>query len=1167
MDNKLQILVGLKLDATQALKDLNIQLKMIQQRMREITAVNGDNALGVNGLAKANKNLTNSFKETKKEATGLRGTMQKLTADLKHAFGKFLQWTAIAVLISTVKVGFQQAYEVVRDVDSAFVQLAITTGATSEQIKQVDGDIEELTEKVGRLKVEIINAVTEFARAGYTLEDSITLAENAIVGANVGLTELTKTSSVIIAAMKSFNLEVEESARVIDVLFNVSRNAAINFEGIGEAFLRSANSLKVAGATLEEGAALIAAANESIQDPSKVGTALKTISARLRGLDAENNVPKLQKALRAVGIEIQDQEGNFRDVFSIFKDLSLIFDDLDDLTKQNIIEQLAGKRQANILIGLIDNFAEAENALEDGLNSAGTAAQENEKHLESIEGRVVLLKEATNELLESIVSSDAVKMIVTGLTEIVKLLEFIIQASPAIMIIGGATFAIVKLGLAITVASKLATAGVTSFAISLSLLNPVLIGVGVVVAGLALAFKDNTKAEMEKIKTTERHIKIQNELNRVIREGTEAEKEALEAEIRDLLSAKRKLLRDLEDAHKATATGLGGFGGLGAIANIYAEIKTLDDALADYGVTADNVNDVLDGLTDTTDDFVESLSKLKMAQQDLKEDVDAFYLVRDALRQMTDEGYLADDMILALQGSFPDFAETTKLESGEIVKYLQDMINGYDTVLNTNIENTEANIDLAKARIGVLMAEKRVIESLTSDTRGGVAVPLDVLSDMQNETKALMSDINEYELLLNKIKGARIKINKTKKDDLETDKDKNEFLSEQEKLYNSINHQISLLEEELNRAEGEDRIAIIKEIVGLYEDLDGSIDELVKSLSEQNLTQDELTEATRDYRLEQEKGITTIFRYGKEIDKLTEEILGKLVDVYDKKLSDAISKTIDLLREQKEEVAKSYDISIKNKEDEIEALEKQNDLIEKRIRLEELLQNLENLRQEKSNILNERNTRIIRNADVGFEFVANPDEVERINSEIAQAEKDLLDYEREATYNNQLQKLQDERNYLEEQKQQEMDSYDDRIDLLTSYQDDIENVMDDGGIIQASIINNIQTVLKESELEGYSDRLNNLKDFVNNYNKSVSMLNNVAGAGSMTDTSGGFQPLAKQTPPSALTQPSGTSLSRELFTGGAISNIDKRILIESMTVRAENPEQWIDSLNTIISTQ
>ena len=58
---------------------------------------------------------------------------------------------------------------------------------------------------------------------------------------------------------------------------------AVTSSDIGEAMKASANSLSLANNSLSESVALIATANKTVQDSSKVGNALRTIAMRIRG--------------------------------------------------------------------------------------------------------------------------------------------------------------------------------------------------------------------------------------------------------------------------------------------------------------------------------------------------------------------------------------------------------------------------------------------------------------------------------------------------------------------------------------------------------------------------------------------------------------------------------------------------------------------------------------------------------------------------------------------------------------------------------------------------------------------------------------------------------------------------------------------------------------------
>lgn len=71
------------------------------------------------------------------------------------------------------------------------------------------------------------------------------------------------------------------------------------------------------------------------------------------------------------------------------------------------------KTRANQVAALLNNWSSAEKALDNSLNSAGTAAKENAIYLDSIEGRLSKLKASFEELSTTVVSSELVKTIIS----------------------------------------------------------------------------------------------------------------------------------------------------------------------------------------------------------------------------------------------------------------------------------------------------------------------------------------------------------------------------------------------------------------------------------------------------------------------------------------------------------------------------------------------------------------------------------------------------------------------------------------------------------------------------------------------------------------------------------------------------------------------------------
>ena len=229
---------------------------------------------------------------------------------------------------------------------------------------------------------------------------------------------------------------------IVDRFNEVGNRFAISSKGVGDALVRSASALAAAGNSLDESIALVTAANNVVQDPEKVGTTMKTVSMYLRAAKTEaeeagestegmaESVSKLRKeilALTSGRVDIQLDENTFKSTYQILKELSKVWGDLTDITKANIMEMIGGKRNSNVVASLLNNFADAEAVLEVAMNSAGSALNENEKYLDSINGKVAQFQAAFEKLSASFVNSGLVKGVVDGGTAILETLTAIID--------------------------------------------------------------------------------------------------------------------------------------------------------------------------------------------------------------------------------------------------------------------------------------------------------------------------------------------------------------------------------------------------------------------------------------------------------------------------------------------------------------------------------------------------------------------------------------------------------------------------------------------------------------------------------------------------------------------------------------------------------------------
>lgn len=158
------------------------------------------------------------------------------------------------------------------------------------------------------------------------------------------------------------------------------------------------------------------------QDPTTVGQGIKTVSLRLRstkteleemGEDAEGaaeNVSKLREQMLALtGVDIQLDDDTYKSTYQILLEISKVWGRLNDLSRSSVLEQLFGKRQANIGAAILENGDLLEKVYKTSEGSMGSAMREQEEYAKSIQYSIDTLKAAYQDFADSVINSDFVK--------------------------------------------------------------------------------------------------------------------------------------------------------------------------------------------------------------------------------------------------------------------------------------------------------------------------------------------------------------------------------------------------------------------------------------------------------------------------------------------------------------------------------------------------------------------------------------------------------------------------------------------------------------------------------------------------------------------------------------------------------------------------------------
>ena len=130
-----------------------------------------------------------------------------------------------------------------------------------------------------------------------------------------------------------------------------------------------------------------------------------------------------------VNVALKDSQGELRSTFDIMKDLytgvdgqSEAWSNLSEAEKSAIGVAAGGKTRYQQFVAAMDNFSAAIEANETAQKAQGSAARENAKYLDSLQGRLQNLRSAFEELAYKTLSSDTLGK---GLEVLTKVVEFL----------------------------------------------------------------------------------------------------------------------------------------------------------------------------------------------------------------------------------------------------------------------------------------------------------------------------------------------------------------------------------------------------------------------------------------------------------------------------------------------------------------------------------------------------------------------------------------------------------------------------------------------------------------------------------------------------------------------------------------------------------------------
>ena len=136
---------------------------------------------------------------------------------------------------------------------------------------------------------------------------------------------------------------------------------------------------------------------------------------------------KTEKTPGGVSLFTDASKTEYKSTYQFLKDISEIWDELDDKRQAGLLEAIAGKRGGQVLAGILSDFSEVERAMTEMEGAAGSAEKEMSIVRESLDFKVNALKQTWVGVLQDLVDRGVIGDFIEALTKISEVLGNILS--------------------------------------------------------------------------------------------------------------------------------------------------------------------------------------------------------------------------------------------------------------------------------------------------------------------------------------------------------------------------------------------------------------------------------------------------------------------------------------------------------------------------------------------------------------------------------------------------------------------------------------------------------------------------------------------------------------------------------------------------------------------
>ena len=322
-----------------------------------------------------------------------------------------IKWQLASNLIHGVQGAIEGAVFHAKELNSALSDIRIVTGHSIDYMSKFAAEAGKAAQELNTTTTEYSKAALIFFQQGL---DGAAVSER--VETVIKLSEVTgqsaeKISSQMTAIWNNFDDGSHNLEYYADVITKLGAATAASSDEIANGLSKFASIADTVGLSYEKASASLATVvAETRQSEEVVGTAFKTIFARIQGLSLgetlEDGVDlnKYSEALQTIGVNVLDSNGKLKEMDVILNELGKKWQLIGEEQKVATAETVAGVRQYNQFLALMNNYDEVLKNEDLAKSSTGTLKTQAKIWSESWEAASKRVQKSQQDLYESIIN-------------------------------------------------------------------------------------------------------------------------------------------------------------------------------------------------------------------------------------------------------------------------------------------------------------------------------------------------------------------------------------------------------------------------------------------------------------------------------------------------------------------------------------------------------------------------------------------------------------------------------------------------------------------------------------------------------------------------------------------------------------------------------------------